>query len=207
MTRVSVFVDYQNVWAGARDAFGWRHDHFTRGQVRPRRLGVLLADRGRPIDPQRKLERVSVFRGEPSAVHSPTGQAACHRQVEGWRKEARVIATTRPLKYYRRGTDAAGRAEFEAREKGIDVLIALAMVMGARNDEFDVAVLMSNDTDLVPAIEAVLDLGKRCEVASWQSRQRAGSRLSATGRSIWCHWLDERAYDLVSDATDYTRPA
>ncbi len=73
-------------------------------------------------------------------------------------------------------------------------------------DEYDTAVLMSSDTDLVPALEAVLDCGKRCEVAAWQNKGGRSSRLSIPGRNLWCHWLDRRAYDLVADPTDYTVP-
>lgn len=84
-------------------------------------------------------------------------------------------------------------------------MIALHMVMGAYRDEYDVAVPMSADTDLIPAVETVLDLGRRCEVASWRHRSGFGSRLAVPGRRIWCHWLDEHDYTLVADPTDYTR--
>ncbi|MGH9185657.1 MAG: NYN domain-containing protein, partial [Acidimicrobiales bacterium] len=70
---------------------------------------------------------------------------------------------------------------YEAREKGIDVLIALHMVMGAVRDDYDVAVLASGDSDLVPAVEMVLDLGKRCEVAAGRAMQ-AGTPASRCQR-------------------------
>lgn len=206
LTRVAVFIDYQNVYAGARDAFGWRQDHFTLGQVLPRRLGLLLTDRGREVDPDRQLEKVMVFRGEPSAVRSRVGQAACQRQVRFWAAQARVEPVTRPIKYYKIGADRLGDELWEGREKGIDVLLALHMVMGAMRDEYDVAVLVSGDTDLVPALEMVCTLGKRCEVAAWQPDLGYRSRLSTPARSLWCHWLNEKAYMLVEDNTDYTRP-
>lgn len=133
---------------------------------------------------------------EPSARRSPVGQAACQRQVRYWNAQSRVRAITRPLKYY-------GDIP---REKGIDVLIALEMVLGAVRDEYDVAVLFSGDTDLAPAVEHVLDLGKRCEVASWQGRSDQRSRLSIPGRRLWCHWLNRHDYDMVEDSADYTRP-
>ncbi|MGH2689638.1 MAG: hypothetical protein ACRDKW_12650, partial [Actinomycetota bacterium] len=60
--------------------------------------------------------------------------------------------------------------------------------------------------DLAPAVETVLDLGKRCEVASWQARETNRRRLSLPGRRVWCHWLDRREYELVADSTDYTKP-
>lgn len=119
MTRVAVFIDYQNTYKSVRNAFGWDHEHFTVGQVFPRRLAVLLTDRGRCVDPQRQLETVRVFRGEPSARHSTVGQAACQRQVRFWNAQASVEPVTRPLKYYRVGFDKAGEAVWEPREKGI----------------------------------------------------------------------------------------
>lgn len=203
MTRVAVFLDYQNVYMGARQAFGTSSDLPQVGQILPSLTGVLLTDRGRGIDPDRQLVSVHVFRGEPSPKHSPVGQSACQRQVGAWRAKPLVNVTTRPLHYYLRGTDLAGRPTFEAREKGIDVLIAVGMVLGAERDEFDVAVLFSADTDLVPAIEGVRSIGKRCEVAGWTPPSGYGNALRVPG--MWCHWLDQTDYGRLHDSTDYTR--
>ena len=201
-----MFLDYQNVYKGARETFGTEADDYTFGQIYPRRLGLLLCDRGRPIDPDRELELVRVFRGAPSSKHNPRGQAACQRQVDEWNSQARVEAVTRPLKYYLAGWTASGDQQWTAREKGIDVLIALSMLAGAINDEYDVAILMSGDSDLVPAIEQVLALGKRCEVASWSSADRKRGRITVPGHKVWCHWLDEGDYQHVSDPNDYATP-
>lgn len=210
MTRVAVFIDYQNLYKGARHAFDLEGSgDFTAGQVYPRRVGLVLTDKGRNIDPTRQLEVVRVYRGEPSPRHSPKGQAACQRQVRFWNGQARVDAFTRPLKYYFHGQDAYGRDVWEAREKGIDVQIALDMVLGARNNIFDVAVLFSGDTDLVPALEGVRQLGKIVEVASWRSlpgRQRMSRLVTPGATNTWCHWLDYAAYGLLADPTDYTQP-
>ncbi len=205
-TRVAVFIDYQNTYMGVRAAMGWRHHHYVVGQVYPRRLGILLCDKGRQIDPDRRLEYVRVYRGEPSPDHSPKGQSACQRQVRFWDAQNAVTAITRPLKYYPEESDSAGNVtKWEPREKGIDVLIAIEMVMGAMNDKFDVAVLMSADSDLGPAVEAVRKLGKVCEVGAWDGPHKR-SRLALTGQRVWCHWLKERDYGLVEDPTDYTVP-
>jgi hypothetical protein len=112
---------------------------------------------------------------------------------------------TRPLKYYPY-TDPSGSQRWVAREKGIDVLIALGMVTGAMRDEFDVAVLFSADSDLLPAVQIVIDLGKRCEVAGWNSPDRARSRLSLANHNVWCHWLSESDYVMLEDPTDYAIP-
>lgn len=189
---------------GARTAFNLRANGHLDGQVLPRLVGLMLCDRGRSVDQARTLTSVSVFRGEPSPLHSPKGQSACQRQVDRWSQQARVQVITRPLKYYSR-TLQDGRTSFEAREKGIDVLIALAMVTGAMRNEFDVAILFSADSDLAPALEQVRESGKVCEVAAWRSPNTHSPRLSTNGRNPWCHWLDEHDYHRVHDDTDYLR--
>jgi uncharacterized LabA/DUF88 family protein len=42
------------------------------------------------------------------------------------------------------------------REKGVDVKIALDIVIGAVSDLYDTAIIVSSDTDLVPAIKYVI---------------------------------------------------
>jgi hypothetical protein len=74
MTRVAVYIDYQNVYMGARSCFGDQHAAPQFGQVLPLRTGILLTDRGRVVDPDRELTAVHIFRGEPSGRHSPVGQ-------------------------------------------------------------------------------------------------------------------------------------
>lgn len=187
---------------GARKAFNLRARGHLDGQILPGPLGVLLCDRGRRIDPSRSLESVTLFRGEPSPAHSPKGLAACQRQVRRWTRQAGVRVVTRPLKYYP-SVSRDGRTTYEAREKGIDVLIALAMVTGALKDAFDVGILFSADSDLIPALEQVRDAGKVIEVASWRSPTTFSPRLNTPGRRLWCHWLDERDYSHIRDDTDY----
>jgi hypothetical protein len=96
-----------------------------------------------------------------------------------------------------------------AREKGIDVALAVDVVrLGLRGD-YEVGIIFSTDTDLEPAVEAVLDLCgdpfPRCEVAAWQTRRNT-SRLSVPGARVWCHWLSEEDYLSVHDPTDYRLP-
>lgn len=48
-------------------------------------------------------------------------------------------------------------------EKGVDVKIAVDLLVGAYENIYDVAVLISSDTDLIPAIQKVKHLGKDVE--------------------------------------------
>jgi uncharacterized LabA/DUF88 family protein len=208
MSRMKVFIDYQNVYHGARGTFCERDAHPILGHIRPLRLGVLLKQLAESNDPGRQLTQVVVFRGEPTTQGHPVLQAAFQKQVATWRqREPHLKVVTRPLRYSATRWDQAGTpiAWDKGREKGIDVLLALEMVLGAVNDEFDVAVVVSGDTDLVPAIDATLELGKRVENAVWWPNEGSGRPLRASGaRRIWCHRLTDKHFDWLSDPTDYS---
>ena len=45
-------------------------------------------------------------------------------------------------------------------EKGVDVRLAVEMIRFARENKYDIAYLISSDTDLVPAVEEVRAFGK-----------------------------------------------
>jgi len=46
-------------------------------------------------------------------------------------------------------------------EKGVDVRLAVEMIRFARENKYDIAYLLSSDTDLVPAVEEVHAFGKK----------------------------------------------
>jgi hypothetical protein len=71
--RVVVFLDWQNVYRGAQEAFcGYGAPHWE-GQVRPLALGQLIAADS-PFD--RQLHQVGIYRGQPDATRDPKGYAA-----------------------------------------------------------------------------------------------------------------------------------
>ena len=53
-------------------------------------------------------------------------------------------------------------------EKGIDVKIATDMLVHGHRNNYDVAILVSGDTDFADAIQAVKDLGHHVEVALFE---------------------------------------
>ncbi len=56
-------------------------------------------------------------------------------------------------------------------EKGVDVKIATDLISGAYNNKFDVAIIVSNDSDFVPAIEEVQNIGKQVWNINIQKRK------------------------------------
>jgi uncharacterized LabA/DUF88 family protein len=49
------------------------------------------------------------------------------------------------------------------REKGVDVQMAIDLVIGAVENQYDTAIIASSDTDLIPAIKYIKSKGKKVE--------------------------------------------
>jgi len=94
-------------------------------------------------------------------------------------------------------------------EKGIDVALAVDFVMTVARSECEEAILFSSDTDLVPALEAVLALRPQdppaCEVAAWAVPGARPRSLSVRAVRVRRHLLTEVEYRSVADLTDYAR--
>ncbi|MGH8885413.1 MAG: NYN domain-containing protein [Egibacteraceae bacterium] len=198
MTRVVVFIDYQNVYKRAREAFGLDGAAHWEGQIHPFAVGHELAGRATPGH-HRTLQEVRIYRGLPDARRDPRGNAACLRQLQFWSSLPKVTPVKRPLQY------PPQTSSRPPREKGIDVQIAVDLVMGAVNDAYDCAVVFSADTDLIPALDAVVELkgDHSVEVAAWQHNTGYGSRIRASTGPTWCHYLDRGVYQSVADLHDY----
>jgi uncharacterized LabA/DUF88 family protein len=65
-------------------------------------------------------------------------------------------------------------------EKGVDVKIAVDLLVGAYENIYDVAILVSSDTDLIPAIQKVKQLGKEVEYIGFSHQPSYGLIKNAT---------------------------
>ena len=198
--RLTLFVDYQNAYRWARASF---HDHladpYWLGQFSPEGLGTLIAQMSDDGGPH-ILEQVRVYRGMPNSRRDPTSHRAARHQIAEWGKSPLVQVVTQPLRYPRDYPNSP------AQEKGVDVRLAIDFAMMAVRDEYDVGVLMSNDTDFRPVLEEVIGLGdKSVAVAAWRPLTAQPRRLWVGRNSPWCHWIDYDAYLAIQDRTDYTR--
>lgn len=204
---VVVFLDWQNVYKGARETFCAYGAPHWQGQVDPVALaGHLAADS--PFD--RQLKQVRIYRGLPDATRDPRGNSACLRQTAIWQHDALAHVTMRPLQYPR-GWPTAHQPGERPREKGIDIALAIDFVTMAVRGEYEVGILMSTDTDMKPALESVAELtgttgGIRAEVAAWSAPGQHSRRLAISTRKLYCHWVNKNVYDQIADPTDYGSP-
>lgn len=91
--RVIVFLDWQNVYSGARRLFHSSHSPHVQGQVDPVLLGRWLAAR----NANQELKQVRIYRGLPDTSKQPGGYAANERQTTAWNASAYVHVTRRAL--------------------------------------------------------------------------------------------------------------
>lgn len=192
--RVAVFIDYMNTYKRCREAFRSGTRNHVDGQILPLRLGIKLRDNAAG---DRELVAVRLYRGLPSSHHDPAGYAAANRQGAMWDKQALVSAVWRPLNY---------RDPTRPREKGVDVRLAVDMVMMAMRKEFDIAVLVSEDKDLEPALCAVMDLygPSAVETVTWTPNNGGRSQpVKIPGYGHIVHRLNEIDYRHIHDAQDY----
>ncbi|MBD3348298.1 MAG: NYN domain-containing protein [Candidatus Eisenbacteria bacterium] len=165
--RVVCFIDGSNLYSHLRDSFGAGKVHL------------------------------------PSLCHKLAG---AHRRLHQWRMYAapvpqgdtdedkrRYAGQQRFFEFVRRHRKGALRlARFQKdahgilREKGVDVLLAVDLVRLAAEDAYDVAVVLSGDGDLVPAIKTVQEVyARRVEVAlpdvpAYHVHQEADAYLEVT---------------------------
>jgi len=59
--------------------------------------------------------------------------------------------------------------DHKIREKGVDVKIAIDIVIDGIEDKYDTAIILSSDTDLIPAIKYVQSKGKKVEYVGFSN--------------------------------------
>lgn len=197
--RVAVFIDWQNAYKTAREAFELVAESNERGNFSPFKLARLLAaghDRGKTA----MLERVEIHRGQPSSSRDRVGFGANRRQATAWVREGGsvIVPRLRPLRYPPRyATDQTPV------EKGIDVQLALAVAETILTNAADVAILFTHDTDLLPAVEMVARLKgpSRIETASWTSHTFSQRLREVPG--VYHHRVSGRVFELVEEPINY----
>ncbi len=195
-----LFIDAQNAYRGARRAFFGNAGPAVNGQFSPMELGKLIAARGGPGGAECQLTGVRIYTGRPDSRKDPKTYAAHLKQCAQWQSDG-VAVIPRPLRY------PPNWPEQKAEEKGIDVALSVDFIAMAVAGDYDVGVIMSTDTDMLPALEfTIKSYGvRRVAVAAWHG-ENSGSRLRIPGHAnLWCHRLYRADYDAAADPTNYNR--
>jgi uncharacterized LabA/DUF88 family protein len=192
--RAFVFIDYQNMYRSAREAFGWEEQGGQYGSFRPLGFARYVTQ-----SDDRDLRAVRVYTGVPTPEGDAKGHGAMQRRLQAWRDEDRSLVSVhdRPLRYPPR----------KGREKGVDVQLAVDFVRLALDDEYDLAVVASADSDLVPALEFVCGRfeEKVIEAIAWEPNFGcdAAAPIDVPGGGIVRRALAQTEFDKFSDRRNF----
>lgn len=146
--RVVAFFDGQNLFHSAKVAFGYTYPNFD-----PVKLAnyVTQKEGGQLIETR-------FYTGIPDPVINPRWNTFWNNKLSKWGRIPSMTTVTRPLRYQAETitlNDGTTREVSFGREKGIDVRIAIDILKMARNNQYDIAVIFSQDQDLA---EVALEL-------------------------------------------------
>jgi len=143
--RVAIFIDGSNLYHALRSNFR-RHDlnftEFTTKLCGPRRLF-----------------RTYYY----NVLQDPT------QRPDGYREQQEFLDILRKTPYLEVRLGGTKIAQGVPVEKGIDIMLATDLLYFAWNNFYDVAVLVSGDSDFAYALQAVKNMGKHVEVAYFGS--------------------------------------
>ena len=182
---VVIYVDYENVRHWQRHAFsGTPHDFSVI------RLGELLASRRRE---KSHLYSCRVYRGTPNRRLDNERWKTQNAWLERQKNDHRFVFVTQDMKYRRSETG------YTPREKGVDVSLAIDLVMHPFRFPGCAAILLSRDEDLRPALRAFVEHVEDespIEVATCRPLSRLYLGLTL---SPWCHYLTQEDFELIRE--------
>lgn len=204
--RVLVFVDGQNVYKSCFEQFGHAHCHpllLAREVAGSRRLvGVryysgLHDPRVNPLLNARLQRRHAVMRR--------CGVTVVERMLRyRWEWGLRQRDLPEPMKHQGQALSVTVEPHQRAREKGIDVALALDVVDLAQNDYMDVAVIVSSDTDLCEVARVVHNVtGRSRRVSVEAAVVRGGRKIVLLDHYDYTHQIDLGIFNAAKDILDY----
>ncbi len=143
--RVAIFIDGSNLYHALRANFG--------------RYDLNFAEFARKLCGERRLFRTYYY----NVLQDPAQRA------EGYREQQDFLNALREMPYLEVRLGGTKLAQGIPVEKGIDVMLATDLLHFAWNNLYDVAVLVSGDSDFAYALQAVKNMGKHVEVAYFES--------------------------------------
>jgi uncharacterized LabA/DUF88 family protein len=196
--RAIAFVDGQNLFFAAKNAFGHHYPNYDVAAL----AASLCQMRGW------QLEEVRFYSGIPDAAddafwnHFWTAKLA-----QMGRQSIRVFS--RPLRYRNqiiRLPDGQSHTFLVGQEKGVDVRLALDIVSLAHKGVYDIALVMSQDQDLSEVADEIREIARQqdrwLKMASAFPASPASQNRRGINGTDWIK-IDRATYDGCLDARDY----
>ncbi len=196
--RAVAFVDGQNLFHAAREAFGYTYPNYDVSALAEQ----VCARQGWD------LTQVRFYTGIPDAADNARWHSFWTRKLAAMGRR-RVVVYSRPLRYRNRTVDLPDGTQHSfltGEEKGVDVRIALDVIALAHRREYDVAVIMSQDQDLSEVAEEIRTIAREqrrwIKVASAYPQSPASRNRRGINKTDWIP-IDRELYDRCVDRRDY----
>jgi uncharacterized LabA/DUF88 family protein len=196
--RVHAFIDGQNLFYAAKDAFGYTYPNYD-----PLKLAQAIC-RAQSW----QLAACRFYTGLPSAEDNAFWNHFWAAKLAAMGTRG-IITFSRTLRYRNQTIvlpDGGTTTALIGQEKGVDVRLALDVVRLARRREYDVALIFSQDQDLSEVADEVKQIS--VDQARW-IKPACAFPLSPTSRNRrgingaeWIH-IKRKTYDACIDPADY----
>ena len=143
--RVAIFIDGSNLYHALRANFS--------------RYDIKFAEFISKLCGSRRLFRAYYY----NVLQDPS------QRPDAYREQQEFLSNLRETPYLEARLGSTKLAQGIPVEKGIDVMLVTDLLHFAWNDLYDVAILVSGDSDFAYALQAVKNLGKYVEVAYFES--------------------------------------
>ncbi len=196
--RTFAFVDGQNLFHNVRTAFGYTYPNYDVQKL----ARSMCAARGWT------LEKVQFYTGVPSLADKPFWHGFWANKLAMMGRRG-VAVYSRPLVYRSKTIQVPGVGPYTflvGEEKGIDVRLALDALDGVHQQQFDVALIFSQDQDLselATLTRQVAHIQNRwIKIASAYPSGPGAVNRRGINRTDWCT-IDKATYDACIDPRDY----
>lgn len=192
------FVDGQNLFYAAKDAFGYYYPNYDVRLL----TGRICALKGW------HLSQVRFYTGVPDpADNAFWNHFWVHKLAQMGRSGVWVFS--RHLRYRNqtvRLPDGSSHTFLVGQEKGVDIRLALDLVRLATDRQYDIGLILSQDQDLTEAVEDVKsiarDQGRQIHLACAFPSSPTIRNRRGIDKTEWIR-IDRAMYDTCIDARDY----
>jgi uncharacterized LabA/DUF88 family protein len=196
--RAVAFVDGQNLFHHSRAAFGFHYPNYD-----IKKLAEAVAN-GQGWN----LVRSYFYTGVPDATDDPRWNRFWTNKLASMGRQG-VSVFSRPLRYRNQVVslpDGATHTFLHGEEKGIDVRIALDVIGKAVRDEYDVAIVFSQDQDLSEVADEIRTIAHQQNRWIRMACAYPTSPTIVNKRGInGTQWIkiDRQLYETCIDPKDY----
>lgn len=196
--RAVIFVDGQNLFYAAKNAFGYAYPNYD------------IASLATAVCQQqnRNVAQVRFYTGIPDASDDPFWNHFWTAKLAQMGRQ-KVHVFSRPLRYRNqtvRLPTGQTHTFLVGQEKGVDVRLALDIVSGAHQNAYDVAVVFSQDQDLSEVADEVRLISHKqnrwIKMASAFPFSPASLNRRGINATDWIR-IDRATYDACLDTRDY----